>query len=312
MAVKGYRGLDLLQLKLPTRLEWLPPLISAGSLGMIYAKPGVGKSYFCLWLAAALAGGRDFLKWSGGQVCRVLYIDGEMGIRELKDRFAELNRRDPSELAKLGVTFVCPESFPSLTPAFINQPSGQAFYTDAMRRFDVLILDNYCSLTHPDKNESDQQTWANVQPWLTGLRAQNKCVVLVHHAGKSGDQLGTSTKEFALDWCLNFYKPADYEDDQGARFNIRFTKGRMRGEDKEGFTAWYKTIGNQTEWTWQGAKESRQRQIGEMKRVGMADRDIAAALGISIFCVKKILKGLAEPEPPDWVNEPDSDVDKFF
>jgi putative DNA primase/helicase len=308
---KAYRGIDLLQLKLPERREWLAPLICAGSLGMIYARPGIGKSYFCLWLAAALAGGRDFLKWSGGALARVLYIDGEMGIRELKERFAELNRREESELSKLNVTFVCPESFDNLITPFINETSGQQVYSRAMQNFDVLILDNYCSLTRPGKNESDQQMWAAVQPWLTGLRAQDKCVLLVHHAGKSGDQLGTSTKEFALDWCLNFYKPADYEDDQGARFNIRFAKGRFRGEEKEGFTAWYKTIDNKTEWTWQSAKEARVTQIRQMKAVGMNDRDVAQSLGLSLFTVKKILKEVdsdATPAAPDWATaEKDDD-----
>jgi predicted ATP-dependent serine protease len=279
---------------------------------MIYAKPGVGKSYFCLWLAAALGGGSDFLKWKSGEIANVLYIDGEMGIRQLKERFTELCKRS-NEMAKLNTTFVCPESFGSLIVPAINEPAGQKFYSDSMRGFDVLILDNYCSLIRPGKNESDQQIWAAVQPWLTQLRAFGKCVILVHHAGKSGDQLGTSTKEFALDWCLNFHKPADYEDDQGARFNIRFQKGRFKGEEKEGFTAWYKTIGNETEWTWQSAKESRVAQVREMKAVGMCDRDIAHALGMNLFTVKKIIKKLNEPgeEVPHWTDE-ETPPDAYF
>lgn len=281
---------------------------------MVYARPGVGKSYFCLWLAAALAGDCDFLKWQSAGLASVLYVDGEMGLRELQERYTELCKNHPSEMSKQNVTFLCPESFPNLIAPFINERQGQKFYSGLMTGRDVLILDNYCSLTRAGKNESDLQTWSDVQPWLTQLRAFGKCVILVHHAGKSGDQLGTSTKEFALDWCLNFYKPADYEDDQGARFNIRFTKGRFRGDEKEGFTAWYQTFNGVTEWTWRGAKESRRGQIEEMKAVGMNDHDIAHALGISLFSVKKTLKEIAdaaEQQPPMWV-EPETDPNDLF
>jgi len=304
--IKPLTGSDLLVAKIPERKSWMPPLICSGCLGMIFARPGIGKSYFCLWLAAALGGGMNFLKWVNYDMARVLYVDGEMGLRELQSRYRELDRAQRSECAKLHTTFLCPESFPGLVTPAINDPVGQRFYFGLMQQQDVLFLDNYSCLVRRGKSDTDEQLWSSIQPWLTQLRAMGKCVILVHHAGKSGDQLGTSTKEFALDWCLKFFVPADYEDDNGARFNVQFTKGRMKGEEKEAFTAWYKSVNGRTEWVWQGAKESRRGQMQKMKAIGMADRDIAQALGMSLFAVKKVLRDLeveAMPQPPQWCEE---------
>jgi putative DNA primase/helicase len=304
--VKAFEGWQLPGLELPEQIDWLPPLVRSGSLGMVFAKAGVGKSYFCFWFAAAVACGGNFLKWSGqGLPARVLYVDGEMGIHEVRRRFCEIIGKPgyQSEFIKTSTTFLTPESFPNQIVAPINSDTGQAFYSEAMQTQDVLFLDNYCALTQRTGRQSDEEVWAKVQTWLTGLRAAGKCVVLVHHAGKSGDQLGTSTKEFPLNWSLNFYKPADYKEEQGARFVVHFAKGRMAAEEKASFTAWYKTTGAITEWTWQDSKASRVEQLKKMRAVGMTNREIALALTTTLYNVKEMLKELEEEERREHVEQ---------
>ena len=63
------------------------------SYGMVYAARGVGKSWFCMARAVAIAEGRQrFLPWDLNGQHTVLYIDGEMTTADLKERFSELCR----------------------------------------------------------------------------------------------------------------------------------------------------------------------------------------------------------------------------
>ena len=56
---------DLLKKDIPPVEYLLGSWFPLQSLGMVYAKPGVGKSWFCMALAVALANGsKRFLGWS--------------------------------------------------------------------------------------------------------------------------------------------------------------------------------------------------------------------------------------------------------
>ena len=66
---------------------WMPE----DSFSMVYANRGVGKSWFCMALAVAIAEGRSsFLGWQINSQQNVLYIDREMAKVELKERFDAL------------------------------------------------------------------------------------------------------------------------------------------------------------------------------------------------------------------------------
>jgi len=67
------------------------------------------------------------------------------------------------------------------------------------------------------------------------LRRRGIAVLLVHHAGKGGDQRGTSKREDLLDVVIRLSRPTDYDPKQGARFEMTFTKARnLHGTDAEG------------------------------------------------------------------------------
>lgn len=53
---------------------------------MIYANRGVGKTYFALNCAYALASSKEFLKYSSEKQVPVMYIDGKMQAPLLIDR----------------------------------------------------------------------------------------------------------------------------------------------------------------------------------------------------------------------------------
>jgi RecA-family ATPase len=67
---------------------------------LLTAATGLGKTNFGLALAMRVAAGEDFLHWRGHRPCRVLYIDGEMSRRLLRERVLDEEKR-------IGVTPEC-------------------------------------------------------------------------------------------------------------------------------------------------------------------------------------------------------------
>ncbi len=89
-----------------------------------------------------------------------------------------------------------------------------------------LILDNIASLT-PGLDENSKRDWDVVNQWLLSLRHLGITVIYVHHAGKSGQQRGSSAREDSLDNVIKLSRPSSYQDAaDGAYFNISFEKYR--------------------------------------------------------------------------------------
>lgn len=78
------------------------------------------------------------------------------------------------------------------------------------------------------------------------LRKAGISILFVHHAGKGGNQRGTSKKEDILDTVIILRKPNNYEQREGARFE----KARgFYGDEASPFEAWLK--GDHGTMTWQ-------------------------------------------------------------
>ncbi len=67
---------------------------------------------------------------------------------------------------------------------------------------------------------------------------QRKTIIFIHHAGKNGNQRGTSKREDILDNVVVLKRPSDYEPGEGARFEVHFEKARhLHGKNVEPFVA---------------------------------------------------------------------------
>jgi hypothetical protein len=74
-------------LDIPPREPILEGLLLTRSLVEVFAKRGVGKTFFALSMGLAVArGAGKFLEWTVHKARRVLYIDGEMSGAELQER----------------------------------------------------------------------------------------------------------------------------------------------------------------------------------------------------------------------------------
>ncbi len=64
------------------------------------------------------------------------------------------------------------------------------------------------------------------------FRRRGVSVLIVHHAGKGGEQRGTSRREDVLDTSISLRRPNDYVPTEGARFEVHFEKARGIHEDR--------------------------------------------------------------------------------
>jgi hypothetical protein len=109
----------------------------------------------------------------------------------------------------------------------------------------VLILDNLSTLACGMK-ENEADSWELVNNWLLDLRRRKIAVVIVHHAGRSGEMRGTSKREDNVFWIIALDDAKKNADDKrGARFVTRFTKpSRNTQEDIPAFEWHFVTDAN--------------------------------------------------------------------
>ncbi len=280
-------GEDLLKAEFPPRSLMLTPWLPDKGLAMIYGTRGVGKTWFALSIAHAIASGGEFLCWGAPDPRRVLYIDGEMPAVMLQERYAAVvaaSRRDaPRENFNLVASDIQPDGLPDLA-----DPEAQRFYDAAIANAELVIVDNLSTIAR-GLRENEADAFGPVQSWMLGQRAAGRSVLLVHHAGKGGAQRGTSRKEDVLDTVISLSRPPGYSATEGARFEVRFTKNRgFWDRDAEPFEARY----SDGAWTPSAiVAEDSDEALEALRADGLSVRQIAERTGVSKSEVQRRLKG---------------------
>ena len=180
----------------------LDPIIAKGSLGMIYGPTGLGKTHLALAIAKAVAtGGKTLRGWTAPQEGSVLVIDGEMPDALMYERATDLLSMFEDKTKGKNFRLIAygdEENGNYNKIPNLGTKEGQEQIEPFLEGVDLLILDNILSLIQTGKS-NDADAWLPVQEWLSSLRRRGISVLLVHHTGKSGSQLGTSRKEINLD-----------------------------------------------------------------------------------------------------------------
>ncbi|SHM18693.1 AAA family ATPase [Rhodanobacter sp. OK091] len=280
----------LLSASFPPRDKLLKPWLSSQSLAMIYAPRGIGKTHMALGVAYALASGGEFLGWQATAQTPVLYLDGEMPGADLKARVATVIASNEREAADGYLRFVTPDLQADGVMPNLYQPEGREAVNAALGNARVIIVDNLSCLVRGGK-ENEGESWQPVQEWALQMRSQGLSVVFVHHAGKGGQQRGTSKREDVLDTVIALRKPADYEPGQGARFEVHFEKARaLYGQDVSPFEAALTTLpdGNQT-WATRAVSDASEEQMIELAGLGLSTREIGGELGVNHSTVVRAL-----------------------
>jgi putative DNA primase/helicase len=222
---------EFLAMKLPKQEMLLAPFLPSQGLAMIYAKRGVGKTHIALGIASAVARGGEFLKWKASTPKKILFIDGEMpgvAIQERLRRIAATDEFDP--IAQGNLRLITPDLQEGPMPN-LSTPAGRNSIDEFVAESDLIIIDNISSLFRSGvENEAD--SWQPAQDWALDLRKRGKSILFIHHAGKGGQQRGSSKKEDILDAVICLKHPPNYRADQGAQFEVIFEKTRhFAGED---------------------------------------------------------------------------------
>jgi AAA domain/Domain of unknown function (DUF6371) len=218
------------------------PFLPTASLSMIFAERGIGKTWLTLSLAVAISHGDDFLGFPVSKARHVLYIDGEMALYDLKSRVIALDDSENEHLHLLPSERL----FRMDKPLNINSLEDQQRIVEVIETMiaegdppELIVFDNLSSLS-AGTDENNNSELDKLLTWLVGLRHRNLAVLLVHHAGKSGDQRGASRREDLLDTSIKLSRPkpqkgrkgGDDDDDEpdeepdGAFFELEFVKTR--------------------------------------------------------------------------------------
>jgi hypothetical protein len=179
-------------------------ILNEGDLALLFSIRGIGKTFASLHLAHALATGSNFLKWKAKKR-RVLYVDGEMNTDRLNNRLRLFT--DGEDIGENLLTTSYNE-YPNNRVPDLASKKGQEAYHKLADLCDVLIFDNYSCCAQRQRGDDDISRFGRVRPFLFEMRARGKTVVIVHHAGKSGEQRGTSELEDPQDLIIKLTRSA--------------------------------------------------------------------------------------------------------
>ena len=270
---------ELLTRDFPPKEAFLSPWLRRQDLAMVYAKRGVGKTHFCLALAYAVASGGSFLGWKAPVPRRVLYIDGEMPGVTMKERLAVLAQSQEAEPPEGFFRIVTPDAQDYPLPDLATK-DGQLELGTAIGDAELIVLDNLSALMRAGV-ENEGEAWVPMASWALARRREGRAVLFVHHAGKGGQQRGSSRREDLLDISIQLKHPSDYTPEQGARFEIIFDKARgLFGDDVQSIEAGLTQGPGDAIWTWRKADGAAADRIMELKNLKMSASEIATELGV--------------------------------
>lgn len=177
---------------IPTRNWIVPGLLLRRYLTLLVAPPGSGKSLLTLQVAIMCAAGMVWGGWRARAPCRVLVINAEDDLDEMRRRLwaaADLMRVPHAVLAGRIMLARAPESIVVAR----TDPRTKAVQRTALievlvqtlidQKIDVAIADPFAETFEGDENSNSEAKWAGII-WREIARRTESAVFLVHHTRK--------------------------------------------------------------------------------------------------------------------------------
>jgi 5S rRNA maturation endonuclease (ribonuclease M5) len=284
---------DFKKLDLPKRTNFLSPWLKENSISLISGWRGVGKTFFAMGILDAITSKSSFAQWECETPVNCLYVDGEMTSEDLDERINLFNL-DSDRKKQLHIYSVSYASRLGLPRASLTDEAWRDNIKAFMLKNNIRlwVADNIGSLAG-GLDENVKKDWDVINQWLLELRFAGIATTLLHHVGKGGEQRGTSAREDNIDVSITLKSPHDYSPEDGARFNVQFTKARVttrhlpqitdtefKLQEKDGCHMW--TFGN--------VKQERKKEIIRMLDEGEKQVDVAAMIGVGRAYVSQIKK----------------------
>jgi len=289
---------ELLKRETPPRQNLLSPWLPSQGLCMIYAARGLGKTWAALMIAYAVSSGGKYLNWKAEKAAGVLYIDGEMPLAVMKERLSQIVLSEEMEVQE-PLEFLTPDAQEFGIPDLSTIEGQELIDKLITEKTKLIVMDNLSTLTRTGK-ESEGESWLPVQEWALGLRRRGISVLFIHHAGKAGQQRGTSRREDVLDTVIALRKPTDYTPETGACFEIHFEKARgLYGIELEPFEAKLESHEDNNglttiNWIHKKIDDSTTEKVKRYLDDDWSQKDIADQLGINKSSVNYHVKKLKD------------------
>ena len=277
---------DFVNMQLPPRENILSPWLPMQGLAMIYAPRGVGKTHVALGIANAITTLTPFLGWTAPKARGVLYLDGEMPAALMQERLLGLiGASKPLAPFRLLTPDLQQDAMPDLATH-----KGQLMLEPYLNDIELIIVDNISTLCRSGR-ENEADSWLLVQEWALRMRAAGKSILFIHHAGKGGNQRGTSKREDILDTVIVLKRPDDYKPQDGAVFQVHFEKARsFLGDDAESFEAQLITKDGLPEWLVRPVSNSSYDEVVRLVNEGHTQKGIAEKMNLHKSNVSRHLK----------------------
>jgi len=283
---------DLIAANLKEPEPIIAPILFEADLLMIYGWRGCGKTWFQLAVAYAIASGGQFLTWHCHKPRKVLILDGEMRAARLKKRLSLIIAGVDAEAA-LGMLRIltrdmCRDDveWPDLGRAEGREALVSLIEEEAP---EVIVIDNLSAWIRSGKGENDEESWRECASFLLQQRARGRAVVLIHHAGKGGQQRGTSRREDILDSVVNLKRPDDYDPADGMRCELSFEKARnLDGGEITTLAVEFSTQSGKAVFTSSEIKADAISQVHDLIKDGATRGEIAKATGLDRFQLRRL------------------------
>jgi len=282
---------ELKNLEITPQKKILGPILT-GTIGEVYGPRGIGKTFFRDVISYCATRGHNMGPLKCENLAPVLIVDGEMSLHNLQARQA-LADHAGTPLKALDILANERLVQTGSPPINLADPEWRDSFLEFIEaegeRWDFIIFDNLSALL-PGAKENDSEAWGPVNQFFLRLRWMGKASMFVHHAGKSGDQRGTSGREDALDYVIKLTLPIGHNPEDGCRFDAELTKSRsLTGPEAAPFT--FSILphpdGGLT-WAITGKREARKEAIIVLLGNGVAQREVSDILDIDKGYVSRI------------------------
>jgi hypothetical protein len=280
-------------------VDWPVPkslwgVIAENSLNMIYAKPGSGKSFIATKIVHTICSGSPFLKWKGRGNMKAYHAEGEMDRGVLARRYTKIDAGAKEKLINPGDihVFTYADRDEKVLPN-IADPKMQERYEASFQDRRLILIDNLVTASDRIGNlDDDCKIWGSIQKWLVKLRDRGFTIILIHHAGKSGLQLGTSMREVIMDTVIELTEIPRIHDSDSLKFDMHFRKSRhFYGEDLESLRVeMHNGDDGAHVWDWYPTRQAKLKEIKNFYMPGMTARQLAEIANITILDAMKYIE----------------------
>lgn len=253
--------------KKPPTITFMKPWLKSGQATIIYSKAGVGKTLLSA-LVAYVLGLKDYDKeeadigeWQVKQPTGTLYIDGEMGEREMVERISQFEYVGrQSAVHSIKILSVPEYQLETEDSFYLSDRNNQLKIIRWLRAnptYQLIVLDSVSTLFGMVE-ENDNSEWSTkVNPFLRDLRALGVACLVLHHAGKDTKRgmRGASAMEAMAHNIFRLTAHGDKSEDGGeAWFILSKDKQRSSGVGFKTFALRFYQSDNEHQTHWEVTK----------------------------------------------------------